>query len=110
MRLLSLLIVLMGCAGALTAIGLEAFGNGNGAPDEAAGGIYAMFRALPSEAAYGAPLLAIALVAGAYLVLRMLGWLVTLAGGLVFAVFVLITVFGVDPFDILPKIQAFLAG
>jgi len=79
LRLLSLFAILGGSAATLVYAGQAAFGNQ--AVQHSDGPLYALFQAFPADTAYGAPLLAIALVAAGYMVLRLMGFLVSLVGG-----------------------------
>lgn len=74
MARLSILMLLATAATALVATGLAAFGNSH--IDPTVSHVHAVFKALPPHVAYGAPLLAAALVIAAFLLLRIVGWVV----------------------------------
>ena len=71
---LSILLIVATAATALVATGLAAFGAS--AIDPSVSKVHAVFKALPPEVAFGAPLLAAATVIAAFLILRVLGWLI----------------------------------
>jgi len=71
----SLLIILTAATAALVATGLGAFGSEAAA--NSAGIVQQLFAAFPREAAYGAPIVALAGVIVAYATLRVLGFFVT---------------------------------
>lgn len=77
-RLLSLFAILAGPAAALVYAGRLAFGSQ--LPPQPDDPLYAVFHAFPAEAAYMTPLLAVALVAAGYFVLRLIGFAVSVIG------------------------------
>ncbi|MGI9405360.1 MAG: hypothetical protein ACR2O4_03225 [Hyphomicrobiaceae bacterium] len=81
LRLFSLFAILAGSATMLIYAGQGAFGNE--AVNAADGPLYAFFKALPVDTAYGAPLVGIGIVAAGYMVLRLLGFLISVVGGAV---------------------------
>jgi len=79
LRLLSLTAILAAPASALVYTGRLAFANKLApSPDSS---LYAVFSAFPPEVAYLAPVIAIALVALGYFILRLIGFAIALVGG-----------------------------
>ena len=93
-RLLSLFVLLSASATALVVAGQSAFGNeavtGNDGP------LYAIFKASPADTAYAAPLVGIAAVAAGYMLLRFLGFLISVCGAIVIAGMIIMVFFKPD--------------
>ena len=76
LRLVSLGLIVGACASALIVVGQGALGNDAVQPGD--GTLYALFKAFPKDWAYGAPLLALALVTAGFVFLRILGHLISI--------------------------------
>ncbi len=75
---LSILAILLAAAAALVSTGLAAFGGAS--IDPAQSQIHALFKMLPREGAYAAPIVAGVVIALAFGLLRIVGQVVTIAG------------------------------
>lgn len=91
LRLLSLFAILSGSATALVVAGQAAFGNE--AVQATDGPLYAIFKAFPADTAYVAPLVGIATIAAGYMLLRFMGFLISMIGGIAIAGMIVVVFF-----------------
>ncbi len=94
LRLLSLFAILAGPAALLVHAGRLAFGSE--LPPQPDNPLYAVFHAFPADAAYLAPLVAVALVAAGYFVLRLIGFALSVIGSAAIIVMIVAVFFKPD--------------